>query len=562
MEHPASRPSPRPVIVACMSAHVEVLADEFGRYARDYELLTTATHADNAALLRELVADERQVCLLIGDSHLPDASTFEAFADWRSFVPSAKRLVLSHHDRFLTDAPQLRAGLARGKFDAHLLLPRGVRDEEFHSTITELLSDWGSTVADPEAISCKIVAPAGDPLVASLRDFLDRMGLPHRTYDPESAVGRHVIEEFAATAAGPAELPLVMAAGRPPFVARSVRELARTFYVLETAWAEDEVIDVVVVGAGPAGLAAAVYAASEGLSTVVVETGAVGGQAGSSSMIRNYLGFPRGVSGMRLAQRARNQAIRFGTQFRTGVSVEGLCIGLAEHPHVLETDNGQLRARAVVVASGVEYRRIGVESIEALVGRGVSYGGAVTTARDMRSRDVFVVGGGNSAGQAAVHLARFARSVTIVVRRASLAETMSDYLIREIETNANIAVRTGSSVVDGGGAEALEWITVRDETGAEVQVPASGLFLLLGAEPHSDWLPEQICRDDKGFVQTGRDVPARFWIDGRPPANLATTVPGVFAAGDTRSGSMKRVAAAAGEGASVVPLIHAHLEAR
>ena len=551
----------RPVIVACMPDHGDVLADELGRYARDYDVRITRSHAETDGLLDSLVVSGRQVCLLIGDSRLPDTTTFEAFAAWRARVPTAKRLVVSHVGHFLDDAPSFRPGLARGKFDAHLMLPRGVRDEEFHTAVTELLSDWGSTVADPEAISAKIIAEPNDPLVAAMRDFLDRMGLPHRTYGPDTEVGRHVAAELEATGAGPVTLPLVMGSGRPPFAVSSVRDMARRFFIRDESVGSDQVVDVAIVGAGPAGLAAAVYAASEGLSTAVVETGAVGGQAGSSSMIRNYLGFPRGVSGMRLAQRARNQAIRFGTQFHTGVSVERLEAGEPGQPHVLHTDSGPFSARAVVVATGVDYRRIGIETIEGLVGRGVSYGGAVTTAREMRDRDVFVVGGGNSAGQAAVHLARFARSVTVVIRRESLTDTMSDYLIREIETHRNIAVRPSTEVVDGGGSEVLEWLALRDRSGREQRVEAGGLFLLLGAEPHCEWLPEQVCRDDAGFVLTGRDVPPEFWRDRLPPANLATTVPGVFAAGDVRSGSMKRVAAASGEGASVVPLVHAHLQA-
>jgi thioredoxin reductase (NADPH) len=250
---------------------------------------------------------------------------------------------------------------------------------------------------------------------------------------------------------------------------------------------------------------------------VVLESDAIGGQAGTSSMIRNYLGFPRGVSGMRLAQRARSQAIRFGTRFFTGWPVESLVPGEQDQPHRVGTGGGEVRARAVVVATGVAYRRLGVDTIEELVGLGVHYGAAVSAAPEMEDRDVFVVGGGNSAGQAALHLARFARSVTLLVRRPDLSATMSDYLIREM------------------------------------------LLLLLGAEPQSDWLPAGTCRDEHGFVLTGRDVPREYWLDGLPPVSLATSAPGIFAAGDIRAGSMKRVAAASGEGASVVPLVHAHL---
>ncbi len=303
------------------------------------------------------------------------------------------------------------------------------------------------------------------------------------------------------------------------------------------------------------------YASSEGLSAVVLEAEAVGGQAGTSSMIRNYLGFPRGVSGMRLAQRARNQAIRFGTRFFTGWSVTGLEPGAVGEPHLLRTDGGDIRARAVVIATGVTYRRLRVPGVEALVGLGVFYGSAMTAARELEDADVVVVGGGNSSGQSAIHLARFARSVTILVRRDGLETTMSSYLVEEIAYNPRITVLPCAEVVDAGGDGRLEWIQVRDtRTGHTEERECRGLFLLLGAEPHCDWLPAAVARDSRGFVLTGRDVPPERWSGDLPPASLESTVPGVFAAGDIRAGSMKRVAAASGEGASVVPLVHSWLD--
>ena len=545
-----------PAIVLVSEDHADTLLDEFGRYARDYDVQKAHSHAEALEVTQRIRGAGGTVALFVSDSVLPDAPVLAAFAKWREVVPTARRVIAAHFSRFLVDAPGLRDGMAKGKYDAYLLMPRGRRDEEFHNAITDLLSDWGSTVPDPEVVSTKIVSPTQDNLTLAIRDFLDRMGMPSRIYDPESDVGRHIRQQH------PDQLgyPLVYALNRSAIVATSVRDVALSLYGAPTDLDVDQVVDVVVVGGGPAGLATAVYAASEGLSTVVLEAEAIGGQAGTSSMIRNYLGFPRGISGMRLAQRARNQALRFGTRFYTGQVVDELRIGREGNPHVISADGGRVRARSVVIASGVTYRKLRVEPIEQLVGLGVFYGAAMTAAREMEGQDVFVVGGGNSAGQAAVHLARFARSVTIVVRRPDLAETMSAYLLGEIAYNPRITVRTCTTVVDGGGEGHLEWLTLEDvRDGRRTRVPAYGLFLLLGAEPHCDWLPAEVARDEHGFVVTGRDVPKGLWADGLPPAELTTTVPGVFAAGDVRSGSMKRVAAASGEGASVVPLVHAWL---
>ncbi len=489
---------------------------------------------------------------------LPDATVYEAVAKMRKVVPTARRVVVAHWERFREDAVGLRPGMALGKYDAYLLMPRGVRDEEFHTAIVELLSDWGATIATPEVDSVRVVSPAAVPLTLAVRDYLDRIGMPHRVYLPDSEVGVEVLSRLEG---GPTGWPVLDPFNQPPRVVGSVREVAASFYGRPDEIEVDQVVDLVVVGAGPAGLAASVYGSSEGLSTITVETEAIGGQAGTSSMIRNYLGFPRGISGMRLSQRARNQAIRFGTRFFTGWPVVRLEPGVDGEPHLVCTEGGDVRARAVVIATGVTYRRLGVDALEDFTGKGVFYGAAMTASRGMEGADVVVVGGGNSAGQAAVHLARFARSVTIVVRRPDLASTMSHYLVSEIDYNPRIEVLGSSRVVDGGGDDNLEWIELEDTSSGERQRrEVRGLFLLLGAEPHCEWLPEEVARDDKGYVLTGRDVPQDEWYDGIPPPELATTVPGIFAAGDIRSGSMKRVASASGEGASVVSLVHSWLE--
>lgn len=548
--------SAAPAIVLIAPDHPDDMQTGFARYVAEYDVRLARSCHEAVQVTHDIVAEGGTVALFVSESVLPDADVLTCFHKLREKMPTGRRVIAAHWERFITDAPGLRPGMAKGKYDAFLLMPRGTRDEEFHNAITDLLSDWGSTVADPEVVSVKIVSPVRDGLTLAIQDFFDRMGMPNKVYEPDTDGGRYVLDQWD----GEPAYPLVAAINRPVVHARSVHDVAVAMYGAPTELDLEHVVDLAVVGGGPAGLAAAVYAASEGLSTVVLEAEAIGGQAGTSSMIRNYLGFPRGISGMRLAQRARNQALRFGAQFFTGQVVGELRPGFGGEPHVVCTDTGEVRARAVVISSGVAYRKLRVDPVEDLVGMGVYYGAAMTAAREMEGQDVYVVGGGNSAGQAAVHLARFARSVTILVRRPDLAETMSAYLIGEIEYNSRIHVRTCTQVVDGGGDGRLEWLSLEDvRTGEHERVSAYGLFLLLGAEPRCDWLPGSVARDPRGFVLTGRDVPQEAWAGGLPPEPLATTVPGIFAAGDIRAGSMKRVAAASGEGASVVPLVHAYL---
>lgn len=546
----------KPVILLVATADTrDALEDEFrSRYARDYDVRTLLGPDGVPEAAADLVGDGRQIALLGVDHGLGGVHgdrALDLVDDLRRLSPSSRRVVLVPAGMFQGALEVLRPALAVGRLDTYLLIPQGPRDEEFHTAITEYLSEWASSTSRPEVAGVRIVDDGSQPEVAGIRDFLDRMGAPWSRYRPDSPVGRELLAEVG----DDAPLPLVSAFGRPTIPGATDRLVASGFYGSPRDLGDDFVADLLIVGAGPAGLAAAVYGASEGLRTVVLDPEAVGGQAGTSSMIRNYLGFPRGVSGMRLAFRARLQATRFGARIFTGRAASGMRIG---DLHEVAYDDGVLRARSVLIACGVRYRRLGVPGLEALVGQGVYYGAATSVSREMEGRDVFVVGGGNSAGQAALHLARFARSVTIVVRRTTLSETMSAYLVDEIATHHDITVRVGSRVVDGGGEGRLEWIGL-DGDGGPQRVPADGLFLLLGAEPECGWLPDEVSRDERGFVLTGRDIPKERWRDGHPPAPLETTVPGVFAAGDIRAGSMKRVASASGEGAGAVSQVHAHL---
>ncbi|HSV39226.1 MAG TPA: FAD-dependent oxidoreductase [Nocardioidaceae bacterium] len=523
------------------------------RYSVDYDIVLCGSLQEARAQGMAFAREGTRVALIVASPELPDGDGLALLRDAHTYVPSAKRLCLVPWDQYAAKVDDLRTAAADGVLDAFLPIPRGPRDEEFHAAVVELLSDWGWSTASPEVDSVQIVADVVTPELARLEDFFQRMGFPHRRYASTSAVGAEVI-----AAAGTSEQPLLRTIQGHVVSRPTLADVGAALYGTVADLPPEYVADLLVVGSGPAGLAAAVYGASEGLRTVVLESEAVGGQAGTSSMIRNYLGFPRGISGMRLAQRARMQALRFGARFFVGRPVVSMTVG---SPYVLTLEGGAtVAAHAVVVATGAAYRRLGVDNVEELVGHGVHYGAATSVARECSGKDVYVVGGGNSAGQAALHLARFARTVTMLIRRESLGATMSDYLIRELGANSRIQIRGETTVVDGGGDGRLEWLTLASGTERE-QVQADALLLLLGAEPCARWLPDDVAQDEYGFVLTGRDVPSDDWVGGVPPAALATSLPGVFAVGDVRSGSMKRVASASGEGSAVVPLVHATLSA-
>lgn len=567
--NPPTDQDPRPVILIVAADHGAQLIEEFGRYARDYDLRLATTATDAQAVLAGLPPGAAPA-MLVTEPELPDADVLDALKTWHENAPTACRVVAAAWDKFRAAAGPLSDALARAAFDAYLLIPRGARDEEFHSTITELLNEWAATATEPLVESVRLVTDPDDPLGTAIHAFFERIGAPTRIVAPASELGQQILARTpspSGTDDGDTDavlLPVVDSLTSPqPYTPVSVQDVAARIYGRPDQLEDIGILDVVIVGAGPAGLAASVYASSEGLRTVTLEAEAIGGQAGTSSMIRNYLGFPRGISGMRLAQRARGQALRFGTRFYTGWPGTGLNSDPDTELHRVVTGGGTVTARAVVIATGATYRRLGIDAIETLVGRGVHYGAAITATRELQDRRAVVVGGGNSAGQAAIHLARFAAHVTITVRRPDLTDTMSAYLINEIAANPRITVQGNTAITDGGGGTRLTWLSLTDtNTGNSHRENVDGLFLLLGALPHCDWLPPTIARDDHGFIRTGAETPKATWRDGQPPAALETTTPGVYAVGDIRSGSMKRVASAAGEGANVIAQIHAHLAPR
>jgi thioredoxin reductase (NADPH) len=552
------RPQPAALVWLCADPAVrdEVVAELRKRYGADYTVLAGGDVDEMAAELRSV--PDRPVALLLGGYSTTEPAGLDAIARLSAGYPQALRAAVVRWGE-LDIAESIFAAVTAGQLDAWVFRPGSPGDEEFHLAVTELLDEWANrNGAAFEAV--QLIGERWSARSTELRDMFVRNHVPTGFYDAESDAGRELLTTLGLEKPALPVVVLRFRPNRPVLTNPNAMEIAAAFGLLDSLEHEPP-FDVAVLGAGPAGLSTAVYAASEGLRTVVLEPLAMGGQAGSSSLIRNYLGFPRGISGSRLAANAYQQAWSFGATFLwsrsvTNISSDGDLRVLAL------SDGSTVRSRTVVVATGAEWRRLGVESLEALQGRGVFYGAAVTEARAMTGRNVFVLGGGNSAGQAAVYLSRFARQVTILVRRASLADTMSTYLRTEIENTANIDVRSRIAVVDGTGTGTLEALVLEDlDSGARETVPADALFAMIGSVPQTDYLGEQVLRDRWGFILTGSSLTehATERHDGRAPLMFETSLPGVFAIGDVRQGSVKRVASAVGAGAMVVAMIHEYL---
>lgn len=524
-------------------------ADLDRRFGLDYRV-TAAPSSEAQAFLRGPDADGDDLAVVIVDERIGEPTATDLHRLTHARHPEAKRVQLVKRGNWSSAHPVI-AAMALGQVDYHLYDPWAPLERLLYPAISEILAHWDRS-RDTRALAVQIVGAQHSARSHDVRDKLTRAAIPFSFHDAGSAEGIRLLRE---THRDGSVLPVLALYTGVVLDDPTDAELIATLGMKTRPTSSH--CDVVVIGAGPAGLAAAVYAASEGLETMVLEPEIPGGQAGTSSMIRNYLGFQRGISGEELAGRAVEQAWLFGADLVLSQSATGLSV--RDGVRVVRTSDGtEVAARAVVIATGVTWRRLGVPRLEALIGSGVFYGAAGAEARAMAGRDVFVVGAGNSAGQAAVHLAKYARSVSMVVRGAGLAATMSDYLVTLIAATPNIRVLPRTEAVDGGGACGLESLTLLDrDTGGRREVPADALFVLIGAEPRTDWLAGAVARDDRGFVLTGRDLPDG---DGTP-LPLETSLPGVFAAGDVRARSVKRVAAAAGEGATAIHLVHEYLAA-
>lgn len=526
------------------------------RYGKDYEVLTSGSGEAALELVKGLKRRGSEVALFLVDQRMPGMSGIELLGETRDIYPLARKVLLTA----FSDTSVAIQGINEVGLHHYLVKPWHPPEEKLYPTIDEQLNDWVASRPPGGEDVVRVLGHRWSELGTQIKEFLAGNGVPYRYLDLDrDAEARELL---AALDEEPA-LPAVVLTDGAVLARPTARELAERIG-LATVATGTRVHDLVIIGAGPAGLAAAVYGSSEGLDTVVVERWAVGGQAGTSSRIENYLGFPSGISGGELARRAVDQARRFNAEILT--AVEACAIRLEEPVRVVTLGDGtELRARALLITTGMTQRTIDAPGFEKLRGAGVYYGATMSEASSFKGEKVFVVGGANSAGQAAIMLARHAETVTIVVRAESLAEKMSAYLIDQIVATPNIEVMTAVEVTEAAGEDHLTEVSVVDKrTGESRRLPASGLFLFIGAVPHTDFVKGLVELNDAGFILTGPDLirgdsPPPGWPLKRLPYMLETSVPGIFAAGDVRNGSIRRVAAAVGAGSACLTFIHEYL---
>jgi thioredoxin reductase (NADPH) len=526
------------------------------RYGADYDITGTTSTAEGLTQLDEMRSEGTEVALLIADQWMPDVTGTEFLVQAHEVAPNAQRLLMIDVGDVSARGPIVRA-LTLNQLDYYFGKPWASPEEELFPVTGEALRMWAkSNLSRYEKLS--IVAPNDHVRAHEIRDVAERNGVATGFYPSDSVEGKAMLDEHAP---GTNRFPVLVLYDGRVLIEPADDELARAMGA-ETE-PDDSLYDVTIVGAGPAGLAAAVYAASEGLHTSVIEPEVVGGQASMSSMIRNYFGFPWGIGGSDLTERGEAQATGFGARFVLSRTATGLREG--DGKRVVTLSNGmEVTSRSVVISTGVAYRRLDVPGIAPLVGAGVFYGASFADAQSLSGVDVYILGGGNSAGQAALHLARMGARVTILIRGDLLAKRMSDYLVKELEGAGRIRVRLNTQVSRALGHQRLEGLVLHDSSASTTEeVPAAALYVLIGASPRTEWLRPGLACDDHGFLLTGPDLLRHAksgWPLGRQPLLFETSMPGVFAAGDVRHGSGKRVAAAVGEGSTAVLLVRDYLK--
>jgi thioredoxin reductase (NADPH) len=530
------------------------------RYGEQHRIVRAESGEAALEALRQLKLRGDMVAIILADYRMPQMNGIEFLERAMDVYPGARRVLLTAY----ADTEAAIDAINVVDLDHYLLKPWDPPEEKLYPVVDGLLEAWLESDHRPVP-ETKIVGHRWSARSSEVREFLARNQVPYRWYSSDEPEGQRLLSAAGVEpdGNGRVRLPVVIPPDGEALIEPADAELA-THVGLATTPSKD-FYDVIVIGGGPAGLGAAVYGASEGLRTVLLERTATGGQAGQSSRIENYLGFPDGVSGAQLTSRARRQAAKFGAEVLTTRDVVGLEVNGSART-VRFADGSGIDAHTVILATGVSYRRLEAPGVDEMTGRGVFYGSALTEAAACADQDVYIVGGANSAGQAAVYLARGAKSVTILVRGPSLERSMSYYLIQQISSIANISVRTCTEVIGAQGGKHLESLTLRDtSTGETDTVSAQWLFVFIGARPVTDWLDDAVVRDERGFVVAGPDLGGpgerlRGWNLDRSPYHLETSVPGVFVAGDVRAESAKRVASAVGEGAMAVMLVHRYLE--
>jgi thioredoxin reductase (NADPH) len=523
-------------------------------YRQDYRILSTASVKEALDSLLELKNKGEVVALFLSDQRMPEMEGVDFLCRTTTMFPNAKRVLLTAY----ADTDAAIKAINEVKLDYYLTKPWDPPEEKLYPILTDLLEDWQGHYR-PDFRGIKVIGYQYSPKSHDIKEFLSGYLVPYLWMDANTDEAKQAIKMNNLEVK---DLPAIIFADGSLLKAPHVKDIASKIGLTQSA--KNELYDVVIIGAGPAGLAASVYGSSEGLKTLLIERKAPGGQAGTSSRIENYLGFPAGLSGADLTRRAITQSARFGTDFLSPQSVKE--IKLKDNYKTIILDDGtEVITKAVVITTGVDYRQLNTPGIDKFTGAGIYYGAAMTEAASCKDKHVYVVGGGNSAGQAAMYLSKFAKEVFILIRKANLSETMSSYLIDQLGGQSNIKLMPCSEITEASGDNNLQHLTIRDLNTNEVKtVDADALYIFIGAKPYTDWLCKDIITNGKGFIETGRDLNLctdfeKVWKSNRDPYLLETSCPGIFAAGDVRAGAMNRVASAVGEGSMAISFVHKYL---
>ena len=525
------------------------------KFSEEYKILATDSAKEALEAVKELKLKNETVVLFISDQRMPEMEGMVFMELAKEIFPEAKKLLLTAY----SDIEAVIKAINNLKLDYYLLKPWSLPDEKLYPVITDLLDDWQNNFI-PEFSGIKIIGYQWSPLSHRIKDFLTGNLIPYKWLDVE--LNEEAVELIKTHKIESKELPVVLFEDGNLLKSPVEIDIAKKIGLKSTA--SEELYDVVIIGAGPAGLAAAVYGGTEGLKTLMLEKRAPGGQAGTSSRIENYLGFPSGLSGADLTRRALTQASRFGVEMLSPCEV--VDVHVKDNYKILSLSNGhEIKSHTIIISTGVDYRTLDIKGINELTGAGIYYGSTTAEAHSCKDKNVFIVGGGNSAGQAAMYLSGFAEKVFIVIRRDSLDSTMSRYLIEQIDKTKNISIVSNSNVVEVIGKNRLECISLENINTGEMKTSEAGaLFIFIGARPVTDWIKLNLFKDSKGYIETGRDLFKsenfkKTWKLEREPFLLETCIPGIFSAGDVRAGAMNRVASAVGEGAMAIKLVHEYL---